>query len=92
MHLTDTTFGEIKRQSDFLHRHLFVVVEDDDQSFGTGQALGDQPLEVLSLHAAQRILLTGVLDDVDLTHVLAGIGLEPLPGQTRPHPRAASHE
>src|SRR6266545_2029967 len=33
VHLADARFGEIQRGADLLHRHVFVVVEDDDEAF-----------------------------------------------------------
>jgi len=55
VHLADAGFGQIQRRADFLHRHLFKIVEDDDQTLGAAQPLGHQFLEILALDLANRI-------------------------------------
>ena len=55
VHLADARFGQVERRADFLHRHLFEVVEDDDQPLGAAEALGDQFLQVLALDLADRV-------------------------------------
>ena len=49
VHLADAAFAEIERRADFLHRQLFVVVENDDQSFVAIQPFGDQSHQVVLL-------------------------------------------
>ena len=33
VHLTDPAFAQVQRRADLFHRHLFVIVEDDDETF-----------------------------------------------------------
>ena len=70
MHLGYSRFGQIERGADFLHRHLFVVIQDDDQPFGAGQALGEQVLKVALLRLDERVFAPLVLDDVYFADVL----------------------
>src|SRR5690349_2736708 len=46
VHLAHAAFAELERVADFFHRHLLVVVEDDNQPFVAVQALRDEPHEV----------------------------------------------
>ena len=41
MHLTHAGFGQAERVADFFHRQFFVVIQNNDESFVTIQALGD---------------------------------------------------
>src|SRR5687768_8378163 len=41
VHLADAAFRKVERSADLLHRQLFVVVEDDDQSLVAIEALRD---------------------------------------------------
>ena len=73
MHLADTAFTQVKCDADFLHRHLLVVVEDDDEALGAGEALGHQVLEVLALQEPQRVDLGLVGDHVDLADLAGAV-------------------
>ena len=33
MHLADTTFTQVKRGTNFLHRQFFVIIQNNDQAF-----------------------------------------------------------
>src|SRR5207249_6011225 len=66
VHLADARFGEVQCRADFFHRHLFEVVEDDDEALRAGQALGDQLFEVLALDFADRVGAALVFQHVDL--------------------------
>lgn len=46
MHLTDTAFAEIESRPDLLHRHLFVVIKNDDQSLVSVQPPGYKPHQI----------------------------------------------
>src|SRR5262245_4400323 len=49
MHLANAAFAEIERGADLLHRHLLVVVEDDDEPLVAVEAARDQAHEVAVL-------------------------------------------
>ena len=78
MHLTDAGFGQSQRGANFLHRQLFVVVENDDESFIAIEAFCDQLHDVAFLDPARRVFALGVLDDVDLADILVAVRLVPL--------------
>src|SRR4051812_40255615 len=46
VHLADARLAQVERRADLLHRHVFVVVEDDDQAFVAVQAAGDEPHQI----------------------------------------------
>ena len=70
--------AQVERRPDLLHRHLLVVVEDDDEPLVAVQALGDQPHQVAVLQPAGRVFGLLVLEDVDLADVLVAVRLVPL--------------
>ena len=78
MHLADAAFAQVERCSDFLHRQFLVVVEDDDQSLVTVQALGNQSHQVVFLDTASRVFTLLVLQHVDLANVFIAVGFVPL--------------
>ena len=84
VHLADARFGEIERGADFLHRHFFVVVQDEDEPLGAGEALGDEALEVATLDFVGGVGGAAVFEDVDFADVLVAVGFEPLAGRARP--------
>ena len=77
MHLAHTTLTQVQRRADLLHRHLLVVVEDDDEPFVAVEAAGDQSHQVAVLEAIGGILGLLVLQNVDLSHVLVAICFVP---------------
>src|SRR5262245_26745943 len=78
VHLAHARLAQVESRADLLHRHVFVVVEDDDQPFVAVQAAGDKPHQVTVLDAVGRILGLLVLEDVDLANVLVAVRLVPL--------------
>src|SRR5262245_28707424 len=80
VHLADARFGEIERGADFLHRHALVVVQDDDQSLGPAEPVGDQVLEVATLNFLDRAVLAVVANDVDLAEFTPAIAARELAG------------
>ena len=81
VHLADAGFGEVEGGADFLHGHFFVVVEDEDQAFGAGQALGDEALEVAALDFIGGIGGAAVFEHVNFADVLVAIGFKPFAGE-----------
>ena len=43
VHLADATFGKMECRADFLHRQLFVIVEDDNETFVAIETFGHEP-------------------------------------------------
>src|SRR5690606_5202833 len=75
VHLADAALREIEGRADLLHRHLFEVVERDDELLGAGEALAHELLEILALKLADRVAHPLVLEHVDLADVLVAVGL-----------------
>src|SRR6266404_2883369 len=81
VHLADARFAEVERGADLLHRHVLVVVEDDDEPFVAIEAAGDQAHQVAVLQAIRWVLGLFVFEDVDLADILVAVGLVPLLAQ-----------
>ncbi len=77
VHLADARFAQIERGADLLHRHVLVVVEDDDEAFVAIQAARDQAHQVAVLQTVRRVFGLLVFEDVDFAHVLVTVGLVP---------------
>jgi len=75
--LTDARFAQVERCADFLHRHVFVIVENDDEAFVAIQASRHQSHQIAILQAMRRVLSLLVLKDVDLANILVAVGLVP---------------
>ena len=41
MHLADARLAEVERGADLFHRHVFIVIEDDNETFVAVEAAGD---------------------------------------------------
>ncbi len=78
MHLADATLAEVEGLADFLHCHLFEVVQDNDQEFGAAESASDQILDVLLLCALERIVAAIVAENVDFANVLVSLSFVPL--------------
>jgi hypothetical protein len=77
MHLADARFAQVERRADLLHRHVFVIVEDDDEPLVAVEAARHEAHQVAILQAVRRILRFLVLENVDLAHVLVAVGFVP---------------
>ena len=77
VHLADAAFAQVERRADFFHRHLFVVVENDDEPFVAVEALGDQSHEVGFLNSPRGVFALFVFQNVDLADILVAVGLVP---------------
>ena len=77
MHLAYTTFTEIKRCSNLFHRHFFVVVKNDNESFVSTQTFGDQSQQVVFLTSLCWIFTFLIIQNVDFTDILFTISLIP---------------
>ena len=77
VHLAHSAFAQVECRADFLHRHLFVVVENNDQAFVAIETFGDQTHQVAFAGTARGILTAFVFEDIDFPDVFVAVGLVP---------------
>src|SRR5262245_31579786 len=78
MHLAHAGLAQVESRADLLHRHVFVVVKDDDKALVAVEAAGDEPHQVAVLQTVGGVFGLLVFQNVDLADVFVTVGLVPL--------------
>ena len=77
VHLANAAFAQVECGADFFHRHLFVVVEDDDQTFVAVETFGDQTHQIAFTDTACWIFASFIFKYVDFAYIFVAIGFVP---------------
>ena len=86
MHLTDARLAQVEPGADLLHRHVLVVVEDDDETLVTAEAARGQAQQVAVLEAARWRFGLLVFQNFNGEYVIVAVGLVPFLLITPPAP------
>src|SRR5262249_47293609 len=77
VHLAHARLAQVEGRADLFHRHVLVIVEDDDEALVAIEATSHEPHEIAILQAMRGVLCLLIFQDVDLAYILVTVRFVP---------------